>query len=269
MTEYELLTNDYNDIYIEIYLYKQSYTPALLNAYANWLADPNLDPLSQVAIQATPNFTLGFYGYTGTANRPAIFNEFYKIPVLTTVAPPSNSTVHDLIFGFYGNQQSPGNVYSASLSHKVSKNDTVFQASYATYADLLSKLPAGVSFNYQPQGVSANLVKAGLERNPSGNLFGITLEPQSWVDISIGYADASQRQQMEAVVNNWVSNITAVAKKQNSYLPFQYPNNAALQSVLRSYGDANFNTISDAAKKYDPRGVMQRLQGGGYLVSNE
>lgn len=130
-------------------------------------------------------------------------------------------------------------------------------------------MPAGVNFNYQPQGVSANHVKAGLQRNPDGNLFGITLEPQSWVDISIGYADGSQKALMEKTVDSWVNNITAVAKQQNAFLPFQYPNNAAAQNVLRSYGKDNFNKIASAASRYDPLRTMQRLQGGGFLVSNE
>lgn len=67
-----------------------------------------------------------------------MFNEFYKIPVATTVSAPSNTTIHNLIFGFYGDQKSPGNVYSATVSHKVSENDKILQAPYKTYLDLLA-----------------------------------------------------------------------------------------------------------------------------------
>lgn len=269
VTAFDLKTYPYYDIYIEIYLYNQTNTPALLTAYANYLSKPNVDPLSQVAVQVTPKFTLGFYGYIGKANRPAIFNEFYKIPVTTTFSPPTNGTFTDLIFGFYGNAVSPGSSYSASLSHKV-VSPQFFQDSYQEYLALSANLPPTVSFNYEPQGVTPNLIAAGRAANPGGNLLGLESTPQTWVDIYMDYAYTNETALAQSTVNAWVANMTARAQSQGIYLPYQYVNNAGPgQTPLRNYGAANFQAIRSAAAKWDPNGVMQRLQNGGYLASNE
>ena len=269
VTTFDLMTYPYYDIYIELYLYSGANTPALLTAYANYLSHPNVDPLSQVAVQVTPNFTIGFYGYIGKANRPSIFNEFYKIPVMTTFAPPTNGTFDNLIFGFYGNATSFGSSYSAALSHKVVSPQILLDG-YQTYLDLSKGLPSTVSFNWVPQGVTPNLVKAGLAANPSGNLLGIQSTPQVWNDIYMDFRQVDQADVAQRTVDAWYSTMTAKAQAQGIYLPYQFVNNAnAKQAPLKAYGAQSFQTIKQAAAKWDPKGVMQGLQNAGFLVSNE
>lgn len=42
----------------------------------------------------------------------------------------------------------------------------------------------------------------------------------------------------------------------------------ASQRVLGSYGAENIKRMQEAAAKYDPEGVFQKLQYGGFLLRN-
>lgn len=51
-------------------------------------------------------------------------------------------------------------------------------------------------------------------------------------------------------------------------LPFLFMNDANYaQNVLASYGSASLAFLKAVAKKYDPSGVFQTQQNGGFLVS--
>jgi hypothetical protein len=53
-----------------------------------------------------------------------------------------------------------------------------------------------------------------------------------------------------------------------SYLPFEYMNDASRdENPLGSYPVANLNRLKAIATKYDPFGVFQTLQNGGFLLS--
>ena len=73
---------------------------------------------------------------------------------------------------------------------------------------------------------------------------------------------------MKKVVDGYSNSMDQKARAQGISIPYIYPNDAsASQNVLASFGRSNVDFIRKIAKKYDPKGVMQRLQNDGYLVS--
>ncbi|KAL8826048.1 MAG: hypothetical protein Q9191_004034, partial [Dirinaria sp. TL-2023a] len=262
VTEFEVMTNTFTNIYYEIYLYAPSSTAALIDAYANYLSDPNTDVNSNVELEIAANFTLAFYGYNAHTNRPKVFDPFYKIPTTSTFFPPTNGTVNDIVFGVDGNAKPVGSTYGSTFSHRVS-NGKFMQESYQTYLGLKAKLPQGMNFYYIPQGITPNLVKEGKARN-GGNLLGLSATPQAWVDTYIDYADLKNSALAKSTVDSFVATMTAKAAAENISLPYLYVNNAApAQKPLAAYGAQSLAYIKSAAKKYDPQGVMQNLQNNG------
>ncbi|KAL9618591.1 MAG: hypothetical protein Q9160_006702 [Pyrenula sp. 1 TL-2023] len=271
VTEFDLLTNSYNNIYYEIYLYAPSSTPALLTAYANYLTSPTLDPKSQVSVQVQPTYTLLFLGYIGQpASRPSIFSEFHALPPQTTIAAPTNSTIPALLeFNGAGNPAGTS-TYTSAFSHKVTSPD-FFLASYATYLSILETVPQGITFTYQPQGVTPNLVDAADAASPGvPNLLNIERTPQAWVDIFAAYQDSSQDAAAAKAADDFVDRMTKKANDEGVFLPFVDVNNGneKLRPLRGRLGD-NFDELVRVARKYDPREVMQRLQNDGYKYSKE
>ncbi len=62
-------------------------------------------------------------------------------------------------------------------------------------------------------------------------------------------------------------NIQSIAREMGLLLDFLCMSFATgSQKVLRSYGTGNVKRMQDVAEKYDPEGVFQKLQNGGFLL---
>ena len=177
VAEFDVMTNSFMDIYYEIYFYKPTETPALIEAYGNYLADPNTDVNSNVELEITANYSLAFYGYNAHANKPSVFDPFYNIPTSSTFFPPTNGTVNDVVFGVDGSAVAVGSTYESTFSHKVTGGAFMVE-SYQAFLDLNAKLLPGMNFYYIPQGITPNLVSEGKARN-GGNMLNIASTPQA------------------------------------------------------------------------------------------
>ena len=171
------------DIYYEIYTYDAENTPAVIQAYGNYLANPNFDSNSNVEIDVTTTYSLAFLGYNGRTNKPAIFDEFYKIPIKSTIFPPTNGTVNDIVFGVDGNAVSVGSTYESTFSHKIT--DPAFMLkSYQIFLEFNKRLLPNMTFYYIPQGLTPSSVFAGQARN-GGNMLNLASVSQACMSPSL------------------------------------------------------------------------------------
>lgn len=177
VTEFEVQTIPSNQVYYEIYTYSPENTPALLKAYGEFVADPDTDPASNVGIRVDSRASLAFYGYDGPKNRPAIFNKFYSIPVTSTIFPPTNGSINDVLFRLSQTRRSTSSTYGSSFSHRLT-NTSFLAESYEVYRDLVPKLPPGMSLIYAPQGVYPSLVDIANSKN-GGNILNLVATPQN------------------------------------------------------------------------------------------
>lgn len=61
--------------------------------------------------------------------------------------------------------------------------------------------------------------------------------------------------------------VEALAREMGLLLDYKCANFATgHQKVLRSYGADNLRRLQEVAAKYDPEGVFQKLQNGGFLL---
>ena len=90
------------------------------------------------------------------------------------------------------------------------------------------------------------------------------------VDTYIDFADVKNSKLAQTVVDAFVANITQRAAAAKLDLSYLYVNNAApAQKPLAGYGGQSLAFFKSVAGQYDPQGVMQKLQNGGFLVSTE
>ena len=121
------------------------------------------------------------------------------------------------------------------------------------------------------QSLPRLFVEQSLKSNPSGNVLGLEQNAHDGIFIQ---ASASVRtvelekwarpkvQAMVEAIRDFASPI------EGGLFPFVYLNYAhPSQEVLRSYGPENVRRMKEAAAKYDPAGVLQRLCPGGFKIS--
>nr|A0A2P1DP98.1 RecName: Full=FAD-dependent monooxygenase macF; AltName: Full=Macrophorins biosynthesis cluster protein F; Flags: Precursor [Penicillium terrestre]AVK70106.1 MacF [Penicillium terrestre]QBC75442.1 MacF [Penicillium terrestre] len=267
VTEYDLTTNTGVDIYYEIKTYTTANTPAVLAAYATYLLDADIN--SNVEIQINPSYTLVFYGYLGHVSAPTDFDPFSDIPVASTMYPPTNGSLTELLLSIGSTGlTSEGVSYSGTFSFKVT-GSTFLQDTYSTYLEAAASLPTGAVLSYVPQGVIPNLVTQGKSQN-GGNLLGLDATPQVWANIFVQFPATLSQSEVAGSVDSLLANLISSAKSEDLFLPYIFVNDAgAKQKPLQSFGEKNIKYIDTVAKRYDPKRIMQRLQNQAYFVLEE
>ncbi|KAJ5769069.1 hypothetical protein N7520_003628 [Penicillium odoratum] len=267
VTEYDLATNTGVNIFYEINTYTLANTPAVLAAYATYLQDADIN--SNVEIQINPTYTMVFYGYVGHVSTPATFDVFSDIPVASVLYPPTNGSLPELLLTIGASGlSSDGISYGGTFTFEVT-GAALLQVTYEVYLEAVASLPSEAELSYVPQGVIPNLVTKGKAQN-GGNLLGLTATPQVWMDVFVQFPATLNQSAVTGVVDSVLANLTSSAKSQGVFLPYIFVNDASpTQKPLQSFGTENLKYIDVVAKKYDPNGVMQKLQNRAYFVSEE
>lgn len=100
--EFDLETQTDINTYYEVYEYSTDETPALLQAYGDYLADNTTDPKTSVEINIVSGYSAAFFGYLTSTKEPADFFRFRSIPTTATLVPPTNGSIDSVIFGVGG-----------------------------------------------------------------------------------------------------------------------------------------------------------------------
>ncbi|EUC35856.1 hypothetical protein COCCADRAFT_34712 [Bipolaris zeicola 26-R-13] len=211
---------------------------------------------------------LNAYDYADPVPRPAAYKEFLAIPGNTSdttglrnmsslAAELAGATTHSVYFGTL--------TFANDLR--------VMTAAHEIYKDELSKLKAkatgdwGIYVLYQPlppaywRGSTAK----------GGNVLGLERFGEQVLCLYqpyISWQGSHQDALFQAAGANLISRIRAYAQSIGADNPYLYLNYAdKTQDPLSSYGPENVRKMKDAARKYDPNAVFQKLVPGGFKIS--
>lgn len=68
-------------------------------------------------------------------------------------------------------------------------------------------------------------------------------------------------------LNDLGTHIQSAGEKSGKLFDYQFMNDASYsQTILGSYGEDNFKLLRSVAERYDPKGLFQDLQNGGFLL---
>ncbi|GMF77896.1 unnamed protein product [Aspergillus oryzae] len=229
----------------EVRVYPITATDQILEAMMQYHAAIEADDKSSLIYNATHEVILLVFFYGEPVEHPPIFQPFYNIPHVATFVAPGIRTVYDLM-NAVDSVQEAGPALLPSLE--------VYRAIEKTHAEQVDVLKdvEGLTLTTVIQPMSSSAMKATL-KSPLGL--------------------SSVGQQYEERVREAVRKIVDVAeseaKQAGVHLPYLYSNYASRdQDPLASYGVENAKRLKEIALKYDPDGVFQKLQNGGWLLSS-
>ncbi|OJJ08590.1 hypothetical protein ASPVEDRAFT_156216 [Aspergillus versicolor CBS 583.65] len=216
------------------------------------------------------NFNQGFvavgllYGDT-SIEHPAAFKPFDDLSVISTVLPTTNGTLLSLAQAM-GHAQEPKKRAICTVTTRVSQD--LYEEVYHVWKKTCATLPAECVLHYTIQPMGAAGVKAGTDRG--GNIMGLECVHQCWWVCTCEWPSSSEADADTAAqkaVDGMAENIQSLAREKDLLLDFLCMSFATgSQGVLRSYGAGNVKRMQDVAEKYDPDGVFQKLQNGGFLL---
>ncbi|KAJ5101068.1 6-hydroxy-D-nicotine oxidase [Penicillium angulare] len=215
------------------------------------------------------NFNNGFvavgllYG-DHPSESPAAFKPFHDLKsLIASPLPSTNGTLLSLAKAM-GHEQEVKKRAICTMTTKVSQD--LYEDVYNSWIEVCKTLPKDCVLHYTIQPFGKPGVQAGKDRG--GNIMGHESVPQCWWVFTCEWpqkgSDDAAAQKAVAVMTE---SVQWLASKKKDLLDFKCMSFAtASQKVLGSYGVDNVTRMKEAAAKYDPEGVFQKLQHGGFLL---
>nr|XP_001398768.2 hypothetical protein ANI_1_1246164 [Aspergillus niger CBS 513.88] len=146
------------------------------------------------------------------------------------------------------------------------RNSTaLYDEVYKAWVEVRKTLPADTVLHYTIQPFGKAAVQAGKERGE--NIMGHESVPQCWWVFTCEWPKDGDDAAAQSAVDIMSEKVQYLAKDKGLLLDFKCMSFAtASQRVLGSYGVDNIKRMQEVAAKYDPEGVFQKLQNGGFLL---
>lgn len=225
------------------------------------------DPKANIEVLASAKeFQIALVYAEPAPAKPEIFAPLLDIPPGFVVAPPTNGTVLELMTGM----SNPKDPLVRMVDSVIYKPNTDFLI--ALYEKVLKEAPTSgnqtdLVIAIKPIGSTVGAVGTKVAGGIPNSL-NLPAIPQIWGSSLAVYQDEVDRETMTEKLkelNRWtVSN----ARKQGLLLPNLFVNDAGgSQNVMASYGQESLANLKAVSKKYDSAQVFQKLQAGGWKVS--
>ncbi|KAJ5092888.1 hypothetical protein N7456_008749 [Penicillium angulare] len=267
VTRFDLETHPLINVQYTINLYKpDSYIEIIKATIAVQEAMEN-DP----KIGLFTNFNNGFVAvglfYADTpAERPSAFEPFDKLgqeSLMMAAVPTTNGTILSLA-------QAMGMVHAETKKRFVGSVTTgfsqdLYEEIHKLWTETCKSLPADHVLHYTIQPFGKGGLQAGKDRG--GNTMGHEDAPQCWWVFTCEWPKEGNDDAAKKAVDTMTETVQSLAKERELLLNFKCMSFASSsQKVLGSYGAENVKNMQDVAAKYDPEGVFQKLQYGGFLL---
>ncbi|KAL2834783.1 6-hydroxy-D-nicotine oxidase [Aspergillus pseudoustus] len=274
ITRFDLHTHPLIPLQYSITLYNPTdYTNinrATLNLQETMESDPKLGSFTnyQPTFVAVGLIRAGDEAASASEGEIEAFKPFDALESkMMTVCPTTNGTIGSLAKAMTHAVGEDKKKHIGTLTTLPS--ETLYNEVNTAWREALDLLPKDAVLHYTIQPVGSACVREG-EKKHGGNVFGLKAVPQCWWVFTVEWPRESTPEDDEAArksVNYLREKVEAAAKARDQLLPFLSATFASSeQPVLQSYGVENVEGIRAAAQKYDPEGVFQKQQAGGFLL---
>ncbi|RAQ65178.1 hypothetical protein COH20_006906 [Aspergillus flavus] len=249
----------------EVRVYPITATDQILEAMMQYHAAIEADDKSSLIYNATHEVILLVFFYGEPVEHPPIFQPFYDIPHVATFVAPGIRTVYDLMNAVDSVQEAGPALHDFRTMASLPSLE-VYRAIEKTHAEQVDVLKdvEGLTLTTVIQPMSSSAMKATL-KSP----LGLSPVGQQWFLVRADWKNAKDEERVREAVRKIVDVAESEAKQAGVHLPYLYSNYASRdQDPLASYGVENAKRLKEIALKYDPDGVFQKLQNGGWLLSS-
>ncbi|OJJ62434.1 hypothetical protein ASPSYDRAFT_142902 [Aspergillus sydowii CBS 593.65] len=253
-----------NKIWAQATVYPPTAYDQLMKALMQYHDTIETDDQATLIWHHTNQAILLVYVYCSPIEKPAAFAPFYDIPSLMDLVPPGLRTIYDLIQAL-ADVNSPEPMIHDFRTMSSRPSLTVYNAIEEARQEQLAALAdlEGVVLTNVFQPMSSLAMKQSAN-SPLG------LDPvgQQWFLATGDYKDPSHEPRVREALKRIVDVAEETAEKEGALVSYKYVNYASRdQDALASYGSGNIQRLKEVAMKYDPSGVFQDLQAGGWLLS--
>ncbi|PVI02241.1 putative 6-hydroxy-D-nicotine oxidase [Periconia macrospinosa] len=269
-TRFDLQTIPIRNIWFESNLYAPGQAHALLEAFAKYQEIE--DPKASIILSLTPNYgTVGLV-YSAPVERPSVFASFYSIPVMQAAIPGTvgtvlqlNNVIASLASPIPQRQVAQHDYRGASSKVDAQLYKSVYDFWVAKAREVGEKTGSNATFVLQHIPKSA--VDIGYASG--GNALGLPRETQQWWTSIMDWDDQAHDDLVRSIGIETTAKWKELSEKSGLDNSFIYMNDASRdQNPLGSYPPEIIARLKAIARKYDPQGIFQNLQNGGFLLKD-
>ncbi|KAI5306504.1 hypothetical protein KEM55_008593, partial [Ascosphaera atra] len=225
------------------------------------------DTHASIIFNETKDVTVLVMFYTAAVDeKPEIFKPYYDLPYLMHLVPPAKRTLAQIVQAVKDVNQPTIPRCHDFLTMTSLPSLEVYKAAEEARLKTVEELKGtSVEVVMVIQPISSLMVAACQKRG--GNPLGLKAKGQQWFLVEVDYEEQDE-EKARVAGQQIIAAAEVTAKENGTYLPFKYSNYASRdQDPLASYGKENLQKLKEIAAKYDPSGVFQTLQNGGWLLS--
>ncbi|KAL8940032.1 MAG: hypothetical protein Q9216_003031 [Gyalolechia sp. 2 TL-2023] len=287
VTRLDLETFPQGDMLGGVNLYPATANASLFKAYQNFVAEQPQDP--DAALLVAFFYSQGEwlsnnnYEYAKPIENPSIFRDFFAIPTVTSTKRITNLTDITAELTTYAPSGFRETYITATFKNDADIQQQIFDIfieEMDPVKDAIGALPALVM-----QPISKSVIR-NFSKN-GGNALGLAdvdgplmrtslkllvqvfflLTRPTVVNLAFMWSDAADDEKIYAATSKVIQRSIDAAKRLGVYNQYIYQNYAAKgQDVFAGYGEANRKRLIEISKKYDPKGVFQKLQPGYFKL---
>ncbi|KAL7911482.1 hypothetical protein GGI35DRAFT_477200 [Trichoderma velutinum] len=247
------------------YNYSQSVVEAHAEAFSNLMLPQNFDDAAMLSIiigyQNPGGFSIAdSLFYVEPVANPPVYEPFLALPAL------ENTLALDTVAGIV---DSFGKVLPSTLDRAVELVYSFKNGNASVYLELIQIWQGLVTPLADIEGLDVQFLIQPHAVTNGTNSMGLTAGEKDlvMVDMTIAYTNAADDATVQTAIQNIVSQQKSYLSKQGLLIPFVYLNYAdKSQDPISSYGSASKAKLQAVSKKYDPKGLFQTANPGGYKL---
>ncbi|KAI9762610.1 MAG: hypothetical protein M1835_007997 [Candelina submexicana] len=279
VTRFDLDTYEQGLLWGGIQVFPSTLNVSINKAFETFNANAEKDPSAALILsysysfKAKTYFATTVYDYALPTVFPPIFEDFKKIasnntPILdTTRFSPLENFTEELMQG------TPAGFRNRYTTATFGNSALLIERTFEIYQSELEAVRSSITntTGFNPTLAFQPISKAIISHfsTNGGNPLGISYDegPLILVQFNWAWPSAADDQRCITAIGNILRRSIEVAKSMGLYNEYIYLNYAAADQVpYDGYGAANKARLQSIAKNYDPNGVFQKLQPGGFKL---
>ncbi|KAL4766866.1 hypothetical protein BDW60DRAFT_212518 [Aspergillus nidulans var. acristatus] len=269
VTDLTLKLHPYKGMWGGYYAVQEEHFDAVFTAYDNYTRKLPSDGKAHMIVDFFRKdgmmIAVHFMGYPEPLNDPPIYDEIRRIPsVGNTLRLAEYSNLAEEMQQVTDCRGMRNAYWTVCMGYNIH----LLRAAYANWARITQPYVGRLRFAFDVNHITPAM-RNQAARKGSGNLYGLEGpdEPLTIILLTSTWTDEGDDEEVVSVLTRLGAMIEALAQEHGKYQSFKYMNYAhQQQDVIASFGEKNKAFLKEVAAKYDPNGVFQRLQVGGFKL---